>query len=112
MFWYGHSVFARGFVNIACMGVFLTSWVKDYLCLPRPLSPPLVRLSKSKRVHLEYGFPSTHTSNAVSIALYILSNLCASEWSWLSKSISTIIIGIYLFSVIFGRLYCGMHTLT
>ncbi|KAI1311943.1 hypothetical protein EDD11_003223 [Mortierella claussenii] len=112
MFWYGHSVFARGFVNVACIGVFVTSWVKDYLCLPRPLSPPLIRLSRSKRVHLEYGFPSTHTSNATSIALYLLSYLLISDWSLPTKLFSIIGLGIYLFSVIFGRLYCGMHTKT
>ncbi|GJJ76728.1 dihydrosphingosine 1-phosphate phosphatase [Entomortierella parvispora] len=112
MFWYGHSVFARGFVNVACMGVFVTSWVKDYLCLPRPLSPPLVRLSRSKRVHLEYGFPSTHTSNATSIALYLLSYLLISDWSIQAKILSIIGLIIYLFSIIFGRLYCGMHTQT
>ncbi|KAF9145463.1 hypothetical protein BGX30_008680 [Mortierella sp. GBA39] len=112
MFWYGHSVFARGFVNVACVGVFVTSWVKDYLCLPRPLSPPLVRLSRSKRVHLEYGFPSTHTSNATSIALYLLSHLLISEWSVLAKVASIAGLCVYLFSIIFGRLYCGMHTKT
>ncbi|KAF9423639.1 hypothetical protein BGZ94_008209 [Podila epigama] len=78
MFWYGHSVFARGFVNVACLGVFITSWIKDYLCLPRPLSPPLVRLSRSKRVY--------------------------------SKLVSIAGLGVYLFSVVFGRLYCGMHS--
>ncbi|KAG0378230.1 hypothetical protein BGX24_004452 [Mortierella sp. AD032] len=112
MFWYGHSVFARGFVNVACVGVFVTSWVKDFLCLPRPLSPPLVRLSRSKRVHLEYGFPSTHTSNATSIALYLLSYLLISDWSVLAKMASIVGLCVYLFSVIFGRLYCGMHTKT
>ncbi|KAF9961090.1 hypothetical protein BGZ70_008372 [Mortierella alpina] len=112
MFWYGHSVFARGFVNVACAGVFVTSWVKDYLCLPRPLSPPLVRLSRSKRVHLEYGFPSTHTSNATSIALYLLSYLLISDWSIPGKIFAILGLLVYLFSVIFGRLYCGMHTRT
>ncbi|KAG0055843.1 hypothetical protein BGZ83_007276 [Gryganskiella cystojenkinii] len=112
MFWYGHSVFARGFVNVACVGVFVTSWVKDYLCLPRPLSPPLIRLSRSKRVHLEYGFPSTHTSNATSIALYLLSYLLISDWSFPTKVLSIMGLVVYLFSVVFGRLYCGMHTMS
>ncbi|KAF8983475.1 hypothetical protein BGZ52_000863 [Haplosporangium bisporale] len=112
MFWYGHSVFARGFVNVACLGVFVTSWVKDYLCLPRPLSPPLIRLSRSKRVHLEYGLPSTHTSNAVSIALYLFSYLMYSNWSISSKILSVFGLAVYLFSVVFGRLYCGMHSST
>ncbi|KAI8354758.1 hypothetical protein B0O80DRAFT_414206 [Mortierella sp. GBAus27b] len=112
MFWYGHSVFARGFVNVACIGVFVTSWVKDYLCLPRPLSPPLIRLSRSKRVHLEYGFPSTHTSNATSIALYLLSYLVISDWCIAAKALAVAGLVLYLFSVVFGRLYCGMHTKT
>lgn len=63
-------------------------------------------------VHLEYGFPSTHTSNATSIALYLLSYLLISDWSVLAKVASIAGLCVYLFSVIFGRLYCGMHTKT
>ncbi|KAF8952616.1 hypothetical protein BGZ46_003431 [Entomortierella lignicola] len=63
-------------------------------------------------VHLEYGFPSTHTSNATSIALYLFSYLLISDWSITSKIIAVFGLAIYLFSVVFGRLYCGMHTKT
>jgi membrane-associated phospholipid phosphatase len=63
-------------------------------------------------VHLEYGFPSTHTSNATSIALYLLSYLFISDWSTTAKILSVCGLAVYLFSVVFGRLYCGMHTKT
>jgi hypothetical protein len=76
MFWYGHSVFARGFVNVACLGVIVTSWVKDYLCLPRPLSPPLIRLSRSKRgnndaaIQVAFDLSDTNSSCILTICLY------------------------------------------
>jgi dihydrosphingosine 1-phosphate phosphatase len=60
---------------------------------------------------LEYGFPSTHSANAVSVALYCLTLLDASDggfapgWIFCLKGIAWL----YAFSVVMGRIYCGMH---
>jgi len=67
--------------------------------------------------HLEYGFPSTHTTNSISIALVIYSHvhrLYFSESSISSSShyISLAAIIFYAFSIVFGRIYAAMHSFT
>ncbi|KAJ3051936.1 hypothetical protein HK097_007063 [Rhizophlyctis rosea] len=119
LFWISQSpqthIFARHLVNISALGVYLSSISKDYLCLPRPLAPPVQRYSSSKSVSREYGFPSTHTTNAVSIALYIaLWTLFAwSESLTTSQQISIIGACILYGSLIpLSRILTGMHSLT
>lgn len=51
----------------------------------------------------EYGWPSTHTTNAVSIAL-VGSQHCGIY--------GKILLAIYALSVIGGRIYCGMHSIS
>ncbi|GMG10548.1 unnamed protein product [Aspergillus oryzae var. brunneus] len=60
---------------------------------------------------LEYGFPSTHSTNAVSVAVYALALLNLPD-STLSPAVNVFLQGItylYVTSIVFGRLYCGMH---
>lgn len=59
---------------------------------------------------LEYGFPSTHSTNAVSVGLYGLLAL------WEESNIDPtfrlsmqLLAWVYMLSIIIGRLYCGMH---
>jgi dihydrosphingosine 1-phosphate phosphatase len=60
---------------------------------------------------LEYGFPSTHSANAVSVALYAI--LCLrSPDNPFQPSTRTALEALsyfYAVSIVFGRLYCGMH---
>jgi hypothetical protein len=71
--------------------------------------------------HLEYGFPSTHSTNSVSIALFFfaifhrLASLDNSTTFIISpESYYTLcsILIIYAFSIVFGRLYTAMHSFT
>lgn len=97
--------------RLLASGVFFSGFIKDLLCLPRPLSPPLQRISMSGSAALEYGFPSTHSTNAVSVAVYALAMLGSSE-STLDTRLNLFLQGItylYVFSIVLGRLYCGMH---
>lgn len=93
------------------LGVFWTGFIKDFYSLPRPLSPPLQRITMSGSAALEYGFPSTHSANAVSVAVYGLLSLRSPE----NTLPHTIKLGLeclsyfYAASIVFGRLYCGMH---
>ena len=60
---------------------------------------------------LEYGFPSTHSANAVSVAAYAILLLRSPE-NALSESIKyglECLAYFYAVSIIVGRLYCGMH---
>ena len=98
-------------VHVLASGVFSSGFVKDLLCLPRPLSPPLRRINMSGTAALEYGFPSTHSTNAVSVALYALLTLRSQSADLDSTLYRLIEFGLYLytFSIVFGRIYCGMH---
>lgn len=117
IFWLGDPRFGRGMINVLAFGVYLSSAIKDLFCLPRPYSPPVTRLTVGTH-HLEYGFPSTHSTNSVSIALYI--------YLWIRKlrQITPVeSIGIfssplweagllfYATSVVYGRIYAGMHSI-
>ncbi|KAF8631391.1 hypothetical protein AX15_002422 [Amanita polypyramis BW_CC] len=77
--------------------------------------------------HLEYGFPSTHSTNSVSIALFLFAlihRLTYPSPSTLSDipvepvlstqtfTFLTILLCIYIFSIVFGRLYTAMHCFT
>ena len=60
---------------------------------------------------LEYGFPSTHSTNAVSVAAYALALLNSPD-STLSPQVNIVLQAItylYVCSIVLGRLYCGMH---
>lgn len=64
----------------------------------------------SGSVALEYGFPSTHSANAMSVAMYSIHLLRTGESA--GTPINTALQGLsyfYFFSIALGRLYCGMH---
>ncbi|KAJ6036742.1 Dihydrosphingosine 1-phosphate phosphatase [Penicillium herquei] len=111
LFWCGHTSLGRGLVHILAAGVFFSGFIKDLLCLPRPLSPPLQRITMSGSAALEYGFPSTHSTNAVSVAVYAIALLNAPD-STVSPQTSLVLQAVtylYVISIVLGRLYCGMH---
>jgi len=111
LFWCGNTLLARALIHTLAAGVFFTGVLKDLLCLPRPLSPPLQRISMSKSAALEYGFPSTHSANAVSVSLYGFLALNRPDSTLDPKLIMALqaLVCVYAVSIIFGRLYCGMH---
>ncbi|KAI1090128.1 PAP2-domain-containing protein [Rostrohypoxylon terebratum] len=111
MFWCGNGSFGKGIVHILATGVFFTGFVKDFFSLPRPLSPPLHRITMSGSAALEYGFPSTHSANAVSVAVYAILCLRSPDNQFQPNTQSTLeaLAYFYAISIVFGRLYCGMH---
>lgn len=110
-YWFGISEFARSLVFVLALGVYVTGVIKDLLCLPRPLSPPLHRITMSGSAALEYGFPSTHSANAVSVGLLVWKALLDNKDSIGSLAYYLLIIAncIYVFSIVWGRVHCGMH---
>lgn len=110
-FWFGHTDVGKALVQMLAAGVYLSGFVKDMVCLPRPLSPPLHRITMSGSAALEYGFPSTHTTNAVSVAIYCLHALSASQENHSPAVYNTLsmICYCYAISISVGRMYCGMH---
>lgn len=60
---------------------------------------------------LEYGFPSTHSTNAVSVAVYAIALLNSPD-STVSPQMNLalqVVTYLYVISIVLGRLYCGMH---
>ncbi|KAJ3194521.1 hypothetical protein HK101_002536 [Irineochytrium annulatum] len=114
--------FGRGFVICLLFGVYVSAAVKDFLCLPRPLSPPVRRMTATASISLEYGFPSTHTMNATTIsmhtALYLLSasmgaaSTVAGQNEPMSMTTSAALFLLVAYSVIMGgsRILTGMHS--
>lgn len=98
-------------IHVLAFGVICSGYLKDLLCLPRPLSPPLQRITMSGYAALEYGFPSTHSTNAVSVAVYSVYALRTSPQLAQSNigHLLTLLLYFNTISIILGRLYCGMH---
>ncbi|RMD43070.1 hypothetical protein DV735_g2063, partial [Chaetothyriales sp. CBS 134920] len=110
LFWCGQTRLGRGMSTTLAAGVFFSGFVKDFLCLPRPLSPPLTRITMSGSASLEYGFPSTHSTNAVSSAVYALFLLRENGGQASTANLGLqVLCYFYAFSIVLGRLYCGMH---
>ena len=110
LFWCGYTSLGRGMVHILSSGVFFSGVLKDFFCLPRPLSPPLQRITMSGSAALEYGFPSTHSTNAVSVvgySLYIIN--FGKDMPTTGDRVLSCILYVYAISIVLGRLYCGMH---
>ena len=65
----------------------------------------------SGSAQLEYGFPSTHSTNAVSAAIYVISILRSlpDPSSPMVKPMLEVAAYFYAISIIAGRVYCGMH---
>ncbi|WVW79260.1 hypothetical protein I302_101227 [Kwoniella bestiolae CBS 10118] len=111
LFFFGFPLQGRGLLYVVGLGIYISSFAKDLVCTPRPYSPPVIRLSMSTHHH-EYGFPSSHSTNSTSIALFF------GEWLYNLRDhvgMPTVIAGwiflaIYAGSVIGGRLYTGMHS--
>lgn len=113
-FWFGHTEGGKALVHMLAAGVYLSGFIKDMVCVPRPLSPPLQRITMSGSAALEYGFPSTHTTNAVSVAIYCLNALSSrqEDLSPLLYNALTMALYCYALSISIGRMYCGMHGFT
>lgn len=111
LFWCGFPAFGQGLVHILAEGVFFTGFIKDMVSLPRPLSPPLHRITMSGSAALEYGFPSTHSANAVSVAVYAVLCLRSADNTLApTTKLALELLGyFYAASIVIGRLYCGMH---
>ena len=75
--------------------------------------------------HLEYGFPSTHSTNSVSMALFfftLIHRLASADpelvhdggiaLSPAAYMLLTAALVWYILSIVFGRLYTAMHSFT
>ncbi|XP_020774237.1 sphingosine-1-phosphate phosphatase 2 isoform X1 [Boleophthalmus pectinirostris] len=96
----------RRLVNMWTVVMYVGQVLKDLLKLPRPLSPPVVKLEK--RVVAEYGLPSTHAMAATAISFTFL----YSAPSRIQFPFEVgLIIAVTLSSLVcLSRIYTGMHS--
>ena len=107
--WFGTAVACRRMCFAVGLGTIITSWVKDLYCVPRPASPPVVRLSVGNHA-AEYGFPSTHSTNTASIALMLAEYAVRAEQPRALLAVELAALVVYVASVVGGRMMCGMHS--
>ncbi|EIN09036.1 hypothetical protein PUNSTDRAFT_87143 [Punctularia strigosozonata HHB-11173 SS5] len=114
-FFFGLHQLGRGIVFVVAMSGYVTSFLKDLICSPRPFAPPVTRLTIGSH-HLEYGFPSTHSANGVAMALFGLMSitrlLASGAIADGAYTVGCVFLAWYTFSIVFGRLYTGMHSFT
>lgn len=106
--WLGYGQIGRDLVYILGFGIYASGFVKDFCCLPRPRSPPLHRITLSGYTAKEYGFPSSHSANATGVSVYLLM-LFLRNTEGIKLIAGLFILAVYYCSLIFGRIYCGMH---
>lgn len=120
LFFFGYDELGRGLIIVIGLGIYLTSVVKDLFCSPRPFAPPVTRMTIGTH-HLEYGMPSTHSANSVSLALFFFALIhpLAFPVAGTAPALSvpvyvalTASLVIYATSIVFGRLYTAMHSFT
>ncbi|KAL3232833.1 Dihydrosphingosine 1-phosphate phosphatase LCB3 [Nakaseomyces bracarensis] len=110
--YFGYFEFTRDMVYILGYSIYLSGFLKDYCCLPRPTSPPLHRITLSEYTTKEYGAPSSHTANATGVSLLFLTALVGNpDYSPLAKCALFGVVIFYYWTLVLGRIYCGMHGL-
>ncbi|KAK2846872.1 hypothetical protein Q5P01_009871 [Channa striata] len=96
----------RRLVNMWTLVMYVGQVMKDVLKLPRPLSPPVVKLET--RVDAEYGLPSTHAMAATAISFTFL--LSAPSRIQFQFEVGLLIAVTLSSLVCLSRLYTGMHS--
>lgn len=109
--WFGCSFVMRDMVQLVGYGIWATGFLKDWLCMPRPMLPPLHRITMLSYTTQEYGFPSSHAANATAMTLLGVFKVLeyGKEWLQVQWWGAMFVCAIYYFSLIIGRIYCGMH---
>ncbi|CCH59370.1 hypothetical protein TBLA_0B05410 [Henningerozyma blattae CBS 6284] len=108
--WIGQYELIVDMVYILAYTIYISGFLKDFWCLPRPKSPPLHRITLSDYTAREYGAPSSHTANATGMSLLLFWYVNKNDYLSLKFKVSLYLITlIYHFTLVIGRLYCGMH---
>ena len=103
--WYAPEIgVVRRFALLALATCWINNSIKDVLQLPRPPARLRVQNSHLDHIHLQPGFPSTHSAHALS-----LSWLVASQARWLSPTASQAVAALHVGQICCSRLYIGAH---
>ncbi|XP_029026420.1 sphingosine-1-phosphate phosphatase 2 isoform X2 [Betta splendens] len=104
--WHLDPFLCRRLVNMWAVVMYVGQVMKDVLKLPRPRSPPVVKLEM--RVNAEYGLPSTHAMAATAISFTLL--LSAPPRIQFPFELGLLVAATLSSLVCLSRLYTGMHS--
>ncbi|XP_058269883.1 sphingosine-1-phosphate phosphatase 2 [Hemibagrus wyckioides] len=94
----------RRLVNMWAVVMYIGQVMKEMLMIPRPSSPPVVKLEQ----RIEFGMPSTHAMAATAIAFTLL--LSAPERVKFQFEFGLVAAVVLSSLVSLSRLYTGMHS--
>ncbi|XP_033761764.1 sphingosine-1-phosphate phosphatase 2-like [Pecten maximus] len=104
--WNCDSLLIRQTALVWCLCMWVGQGTKDYLMLPRPSSPPVVRL---ETYYLqEYAMPSTHAMSATAIPV-VLAILIISRYQ-VCVPVLIVMAVLWCSMVSLSRLYLGVHS--
>lgn len=92
---------------LMAIGFCCSGFLKNALCLPRPPSPPIYPIEKCN----DWALPSHHAILNVTVPWYMwLYIYIHFDWSILALSIAFFAVSLWSFSIMFSRLYLGVHS--
>lgn len=117
IYWIVDPELGRMIACLLTLGIFTGNFLKNLLCLPRPPSPPVWTPSMDKETldNRDYGWPSSHSINAISLPFFTLRFFLGFVWLWESQEPWKLTLW-YTFafwwsgSIILSRMYLGVHS--
>lgn len=105
-FWIGDVQLGTDFALVVLLGTFLGNFAKNLFALPRPPNPPVRNLQHAMR---DFGFPSVHTLNAVTVSGVLLKY----QWEVLGGRdmvLWSVLAAFWCISIPLSRMYVGVHS--
>ncbi len=115
-FWTGDVRLGAEFTLCLLIGTFLGNFAKNMFALPRPPSPPVQLLQHTMK---DFGFPSVHTLNAVTVSGVLLRYHYQHAWFYFSSdpqvarlwfAASAALAALWCVSIPLSRMYVGVHS--
>ena len=107
LLWIFCSQLGRMMAFSMSLGFYVSGFLKNFLCLPRPPSPPIVPISHC----VDWAMPSHHSVVGVTVPWYVwLYVYMNCDWTTVSLNLLLFAVGIWSFGVMFSRLYLGVHS--
>ncbi len=115
-FWTGDAALGAEFTLCLLIGTFLGNFAKNSFALPRPPAPPVQIFQHTMK---DFGFPSVHTLNAVTVSGVLLRYHYEKAWFYFSSDPATArlwfvasvaVALLWCISIPLSRMYVGVHS--